>query len=260
MQATIENQGASDKMRKDPSVTKIAYKVHKTSLLFRALTISLVAIVILLSVAYLVSAFYDRYSSFTVSTSYSGSGSSGKGGSDSQGSSLLKLALSLSETPDFTEPTTRLDANAIENCTNISGYSIPENVDQINGQHNGANYIAYTFYLKNAGSEAVTYEYAVNMLNVTQGVDEAVRIRLYVDGEQTTYAKTKTDGSGPEKDTVEFLTESVIVRKRRAYFKPEDITKFTVVIWIEGDDPECTDDIIGGKFKVTMDITIVEGS
>jgi hypothetical protein len=33
-----------------------------------------------------------------------------------------------------------------------------------------------------------------------------------------------------------------------------------VVIWIEGDDPECTDDIIGGKFKVTMDITIVEGS
>lgn len=247
-------------MRKDPSVTKIAYSVHKTSLLFRALVISLIAIVILLSAAYLVSAFYDRYSSFTVSTSYSGSGSSGKGGSDSQGSSLLKLALSLSDTPDFKTPTSRLDADAIENCTNISGLSIPENVDSINGQHNGSNYIAYTFFLKNAGSEAVTYEYAINMLNVTQGVDEAVRIRLYVDGEATTYAKTKTDGSGPEKDTIEFLTESIVARRRRAYFKPGDVSKFTVVIWIEGDDPECLDDIIGGKFKVTMDIAIVEGS
>ncbi|HPB17318.1 MAG TPA: hypothetical protein PK870_06680 [Clostridia bacterium] len=247
-------------MRKDPSVTKIAYSVHKTSLLFRALVISLIAIVILLSAAYLVSAFYDRYSSFTVSTSYSGSGSSGKGGSDSNSSSLLKLALSLSETPDFLSPTSRLDADAIENCTNISGYSIPENVDSINGQHNGANYIAYTFYLKNAGSEAVTYEYVINLLNVTQNVDEAVRIRLYVDGNPNTYAKTKKDGTGPEKDTIEFLTESIAVRSRRAYFKPGDITKFTVVIWIEGDDPECTDDIIGGKFKVTMDLTIVERS
>ena len=247
-------------MRKDYSVAKTAYNVRRTSLWFRGMVITLIAIVLLLSAAYLVSAFYDRYSSFTVSTAYSGSGSSGKGGSDSRGSSLLKLALSLSETPDFARPTTRLYGDAIENCTNISGHSIPENVDSINGQHNGENYIAYTFYLKNAGLEAVTYEYVVNILNVTKNTDEAVRIRLYVDGTPTTYAKTKKDGTGPEKDTVEFLTESIVVRNRRAYFLPGDITRFTVVIWIEGDDPECLDDIIGGKFKVKMDIAIVEGS
>ncbi len=244
-------------MRQEPSVSKIAYRVHRTSLLFRALVISLVSIVILLSAAYLVSAFYDRYSSFTVSTSYGGSTGRGSG---SGGSSLLRLALSLSETPDFANPTTRLNADAIENATNISGLSIPENVDQINGQHNGPNYIAYTFYVKNVGIEAVTYEYTVNILNVTKGVDEAVRIRLYVDGEETTYAKTKSDGTGPEKDTIEFLTESIVTRRRRAYFKPDDLTRFTVVIWIEGDDPDCVDDIIGGKFKVTMDVEIVEGS
>ena len=180
-------------MRKDYSVAKTAYNVRRTSLWFRGMVITLIAIVLLLSAAYLVSAFYDRYSSFTVSTAYSGSGSSGKGGSDSRGSSLLKLALSLSETPDFARPTTRLYGDAIENCTNISGHSIPENVDSINGQHNGENYIAYTFYLKNAGLEAVTYEYVVNILNVTKNTDEAVRIRLYVDGTPTTYAKTKKD-------------------------------------------------------------------
>lgn len=247
-------------MRKDPSVTKIAYNVHKSSLLYRALVISLVSVVILLSAAYLVSAFYDRYSSFTVSTSYSGSGSSGKGGSNSSSSSLLKLALSLSETPDFLSPTTMLNADAIENCTNISGYSIPENVDSVNGDHSGTNYIAYTFYVKNAGEEAITYEYIINILNITQDVDEAVRVRLYVDGEQTTYAKTKTDGSGAEANTVEFVTESQVTVRRRAYFKPSDVTKFTVVVWIEGDDPECVDSIIGGKFKITMDISIIEGS
>ena len=34
-------------------------------------------------------------------------------------------------------------------------------------------------------------------------------------------------------------------------------TKFTIVIWIEGNDPDTTDDIIGGQFKVDMKINII---
>ena len=40
-------------------------------------------------------------------------------------------------------------------------------------------------------------------------------------------------------------------------FKPGDISKITVVIWIEGNDPDCTDDVLGGEFKVDMEMTVV---
>ena len=36
-----------------------------------------------------------------------------------------------------------------------------------------------------------------------------------------------------------------------------DYTKFTIVIWIEGNDDDTTDDIIGGQFKVDMKINII---
>ena len=42
-----------------------------------------------------------------------------------------------------------------------------------------------------------------------------------------------------------------------AGFKPGDISKITVVIWIEGNDPDCTDDILGGEFKVDMVMNVV---
>jgi len=39
-------------------------------------------------------------------------------------------------------------------------------------------------------------------------------------------------------------------------FAPEDTIRFTVVIWIEGDDPDCLDSVIGGEIKVDMAISI----
>ena len=43
--------------------------------------------------------------------------------------------------------------------------------------------------------------------------------------------------------------------KPRENFNPGDIDKFTIVIFLEGDDPECLDNIIGGEMKMHMDIT-----
>ena len=34
--------------------------------------------------------------------------------------------------------------------------------------------------------------------------------------------------------------------------------KITVVIWFEGDDPECVDDILEGEIKFSMDINVIE--
>ena len=42
---------------------------------------------------------------------------------------------------------------------------------------------------------------------------------------------------------------------QRRDFRSKDVDKFTIVIWIEGDDPDCIDDLIGGEMKMHMTIT-----
>ena len=64
--------------------------------------------------------------------------------------------ISLSETADFATPTTVLEAGGLENMTNISEHWLPSGLDSTDGSHNGDNYIAYTFYLRNVGDVACT--------------------------------------------------------------------------------------------------------
>lgn len=222
-----------------------ADKVKRTSLLLKATSVLCAILLALSAVAYAVSYFYDKFGSFTVSVSRY---------------DMAKQGLSLSETPEFDKPIARLSANSLKTITNISGDSIAENVDSISGSHNGSNYIAYTFYLKNTGQDTVSYNYTVTMSNISGGVDEAVRVRLYRNGDSITYAKTKADGSGPERNTTEFISLSIAADERRYDFVPGDTDRFTVVIWLEGDDPECLDNIIGGKIKFDMNIGIIESS
>ena len=42
--------------------------------------------------------------------------------------------------------------------------------------------------------------------------------------------------------------------EERAGFKPGDIDRYTLVVWLEGDDPECVDAILGGEIKMHMEI------
>ena len=143
--------------------------------------------------------------------------------------------------------------------TNISGLDLPENLDMINGSHNGKNYIAYTFYLINAGDDTISYEGELTIENVTKGVDEAVRIAVYKNGEKTVYGKTKSNGTGIESDCdSEFLTASIVLRDTKEEFTPRSKDKYTVVIWLEGNDPDCVDDIIGGTIKFRYDFRIIE--
>jgi hypothetical protein len=127
----------------------------------------------------------------------------------------------------------------------------------IDGNHSGDNHIAYTFYLENSGYVEVPIEYSVDISNITNGLDEAIRIRLYVNGEYTDYAKTQSDGEGAEPFTTEFYNATKAVYKRMENFKPGEIVKFTIVIWLEGNDPDCVDWLIGGKLKAEMNINII---
>ena len=231
-------------LSKDPSkiLIRTAYEVKRYRILMKVIPIILSAVTLFTATVYVVSAMYDKYGSYTVSINKLDN---------------LDYQLALSEERNFNTMTSRLNARASEKITNISANDLPSDLDMIDGSHNGANYVAYTYYMKNVGEKTVKTEYLLYIVNVTQNLDKAVRIRLYVNGEPTTFARTRSDGTGAENDSDEFISATTISREQLPTTAQGDVIKFTVVIWIEGDDIDCTDDLIGGTFKIDMKISIV---
>lgn len=168
----------------------------------------------------------------------------------------LESGIVLYESLDRKDKKNKLSAKEIEFMDNISGEWIPQNInDEKDGSHNGQNYIAYTFYVENEGKEVLNYWYQINVIDVIKNVDEAIRIKVYQNGVLTTYGKKNSLTNKKENDAEEFYSEEIPVLKQRTNFKPNDIDKYTVVIYLEGDDPDCVDAIIGGEIKMKMEIT-----
>lgn len=150
----------------------------------------------------------------------------------------------------------RLEASTLDTMDNISIAWLPENLDtEADGGHNGENYIAYTFYIENEGEETINYWYSILIDDVILNVDEAIRVMVYLNGEETVYAKLNGVTEEPELDTKAFYSDDTVMLESRQNFIPGDIDRFTIVIWIEGDDPDCTNALLGGELKMHMDIT-----
>lgn len=149
-----------------------------------------------------------------------------------------------------------LKVEELEFVDNISIDWLPSNINEEGeGTHNGDNYIAYTFYIENKGAEVINYWYSIKIDDVVKNVDRAIRVMLYRNDEKVVYAKANEYTGNAETGTEKFLSADTIVEKQRTEFKSGDIDKFTIVIWIEGDDPDCVDALIGGMMKMHMDIT-----
>ena len=232
-------------------ILRSAGEVKRFRILMRVIPIVIAVLVALTSVVYVSSVMYNRYGSYTVTVN--------KFDNLNYSIALTERLIEDPETGKLIpeKSVARLNSKASEQIRDMDGEMLPADIDNIPGEHNGENHIAYTYYLVNNGERTLTYEYNLYIVNTTNNVDRGVRVRLYTDGEYVTYARTKTDGTGPEEGTVEFMGETTIVRKQVSNFRPGSYTKFTIVIWIEGNDFDTTDDIIGGQFKVDMKINII---
>jgi hypothetical protein len=226
------------------TLRRTAKEAKRHVVVMRVLGLLVILLIAIIAIAYAISYFYDKYGSFTVKINKY---------------DMMRQGLTLSETPEFDKTNSVLNANIVYDMTNISGDDLPENLDMINGSHNGESYIAYTFYLINGGDDTISYEGEMSIENVTNNVDEAVRVAVYINGEKTVYGKTKSNGTGKESDCdSEFTSATVVMNTKREKFEPKAKDKFTVVIWLEGNDPDCTDELIGGTLKLGMDFKIVE--
>ena len=237
-----EKLNSMDERMKPFAVRATARSVRRRNVMLRIISIILLIIILLLGVFYGLSVFVNRAGNFTVWITEEDLG-----------------RITLSNTADFEESATILEADIIEQMDNITKDWLPENIaEEGEGCHNGENYIAYTFFLKNAGEDEINYTTQIDIHAVTKEADNAVRVMIIKNGEETVYAKTQKGSSEPEPDTVPFYSDTQVMNNVTSGFQPDDVDKYTVVIWLEGNDPECIDNIRGGVVKMSMNFKVQE--
>lgn len=171
----------------------------------------------------------------------------------------LEAGLAIFESPFDRTPKRWLKAESLQFMDNISIKWLPEDIDseKYEGSHNGDNYIAYTFYVENQSSDVFNYWYEMVLDDVIKNVDQAARIIIYLNGEKTIYAKGSSLTGNAEEGTTKFRNDedNTIILEQRKGLNPGEIDRITVVVFIEGDDPECVDALIGGEMKMHMNVT-----
>ena len=165
---------------------------------------------------------------------------------------LFRRGVAIADNNQFEGATARLTAEAVADGTNIAVTDLPNDLDDIDGSHNGKNYVAYTFYIRNAGKEDLNYNAKLKIASASKGAEKAARVRVYRNGEATTYAAPAANG-GNEAGCENFESDDVVCHIADDDFKLGYVDKYTIVIWLDGDDPECVDNIIGGEVEFAMD-------
>ena len=166
---------------------------------------------------------------------------------------LYRKGISISESGSFEKATARLTANTVKDATNISIDDLPDNLDGIEGDHNGKNYMAYTYYVRNAGKEDLGYVATITLDSCAKGAEQAVRVAVWRNGKRVVYAEPAADG-GDEEGCTSFESDTLVCTYEEENFLVGNVDRYTIVIWMEGDDPECVDSIIGGSVEFSMHI------
>ena len=247
-------------------VNTTAEKVRKRDWLIRIIALILLILLLIIGIGYCSVSILNQAGRFTVSIDPN------------------EYGIQLSDNKDFSHPTLNLSAAPIENMTNITKewllnkngelgndptYDTYADIDKVWGEHNGTNYLAYTFGVRNASvaskdrdTTTVSYRVTLHMEYEYKGADEAVRAMVFRNGEPTIYAKPRTDTGKVEAFAADenFLDDETVFRDVRSDFLEGQIDRYTVVIWLEGEDPECVNAIMGGEAKFSMSFEVIDNS
>ncbi|MBR5742037.1 MAG: hypothetical protein IKX91_05720, partial [Firmicutes bacterium] len=122
---------------------------------------------------------------------------------------LFRKGIAIDYDPEFSKPTARLTVSPVKEATNISISDLPWDIDEVDGEHNGVNYMAYTYYLHNAGKEDVDYVATIHLVSASKDADKAVRVAVWHNGERTVYAQPSADGVTPEPGCENFFSDQI---------------------------------------------------
>lgn len=199
---------------------------------------------------------------------------------------LFREGFVLSETQSFELPSTHLFCTPAENVPCVSISYLPEDVDETDGEHHGEYFaytfycrnegqstVDYNWQVRlNSESRNLSsacwvmiFEDGEMMFyaqpNAQTGEAEALpafddNSRGYIELPLKQFSKdpesqyaTVAQREGFTYSRVipkNFVSHSVVAEGSQTTVGPGDVHKYTVVIWLEGDDPDCTNDLIGG--------------
>lgn len=196
-----------------------------------------------------------------------------------------KIGITLSDNIGFTNPGSRLLVNPVNSAdpTTFNDIDFARAI-QTDGDFDSSstnNYIAYTFYIKNEGNAAVDVSFNVDIITATNNVDAAMRMALIEDGavdkdgnvtmrDGKLYYKDE-DNKDPRAyslldeaklkiyeqfDNTRFTGNKILDNYMIENFRPSDVRKYTLIIWLEGWDDDCTDSIIRGQLKMKLTFSI----
>jgi len=171
----------------------------------------------------------------------------------------------LSDDKDFTAPSSRLSADPIIDALDItySWINIEEAMNT-DGNYNDPlhEYLAYTFYLKNTGNETVPVRMTLDIRSVHLGLDSAIRI-LFIENDTIFTMYQKPDEEETEyfnmPEAEYFVSDTRVLDEVIRNFRPGQVNKYTFLLWLEGEDPDCTNDVQGGRIKLQMNFKIEGG-
>ena len=156
----------------------------------------------------------------------------------------------------------------------------------------------YTFYIRNEGESTSGYAWDLTIDSEDKNVSDALWVMIFEDEEMIFYAKADEQGNPqalpaagdntigyreapffdmakyPEKqyevikETEQFtyyrlipepfLSDRLVASGQMIDVEPQEIHKYTIVLWVEGDDPQCTDDLIGGHAGLNMQLRLID--
>lgn len=164
---------------------------------------------------------------------------------------LFRRGVAIADNGDFNNATARLAADAWTTAP-ISPPRTCPTTWTISTAATTARTTWRTPFISATPARPICYSAKFKVVSASKGVEKAARVRVYRNGKPTTYAAAAANGN-PEPNTEPFASKDVVTTISHKNFRVGDVDKYTVVIWLDGDDPECVDKIIGGAVEFGFD-------
>lgn len=176
------------------------------------------------------------------------------------GDDLTSRQIFISEKEDFSWYDSRLEAASVKEanvimypfikakeCRNTDGSRIWEN----------NSYVSYTFYLKNMGREIVNVMQQCLITGKNDGLELVTWLEYFEDDNEGIVYQ---GGNVPDKASDPFFErypdpklydlENNIAYENKFYdLHPGDVKKFTLITWVDSQDPDLSEEILGGTIR-----------
>ena len=200
------------------------------------------------------------------------------------------VSLTMDRHSTFDNSTSYLNANGFDNFTGAYTYQWFENstkvtFDQIHNENtdytiakakneNGIRFFKFTFFIKNNGKLNASFDMDIDLTenskpkNDAYSIDEYLRLMVFEDDNKpTVYARRSltrnSDEEGAYKEYVSgkpgtdndfgeaelFLSETKLATVTNS-LEPEEYKMYTLLFWLEGNDPECSKIPEGASLRI----------